>query len=217
MDELGIYLAGNGVSAERVEHCAKRLAIRRLRSGTDGKERLEIRIYDCDIDDSRPYSTLYCGLVDLQRDLLQLRDYGVLVSRKDIMQIERILTENYYTLACSIDEGARTLTSDIPGILWHICAFIREHGISAKTFGNNELYNIPAVEFVTLFKGSDYARYRQRDIRRALRDSGYTVCSPGRYDNTVKDNGGPSIKVISLHADDPDILEIMQGIDNEQH
>jgi hypothetical protein len=218
MDALDIYITQAGISAERADSYAKRLSARRLR-GADGKERLEIRVYDggASITDRAKdhYAVAYCGLLDLQRDLLLLREYGVMLSRKDIMQIERILIESYYNLACGVDEGARTLKTDTPGILRHICAFIRDTGMPVKIVGSNELYCIPVAEFTALLKNSAYMRYTQRDVRRMLRDAGYAVCSPGRYDNTVKDNNGISTKVISLYADDPDIAEIMQDINAE--
>jgi hypothetical protein len=109
-----------------------------------------------------------------------------------------------------IDENSRTLETDTQDIVRFICEYILDNKIDPRTIGSNTVYNIEVHLFKKLFQASPFARYRNTDIRRKLRDMNYTVCSPERYDNTIKTGDGETVKVISICAEE--VAEFMDAV-----
>lgn len=210
MDTTHFYLSKDGtIHNEHISCYVKFLSVSRIRDKNTGQERLYVKLYDR-YEDPEPYAITSCGLLDIQSDLIRLRDFGFLTARKEIMRMVKMIEGSYYELDCVIDEGERTLEKDLPEILRLICQYIKGSGIEAKNISGNDVYNIPVVDFKALFKASLFAGYRNTDIRRMLRDTAHTVCTPGRCDNTVKDDNNEPIKVISFFADE--LTEVMQEL-----
>ncbi|GHU93148.1 hypothetical protein FACS1894208_02050 [Clostridia bacterium] len=211
MEKAYFYLDEQGtISGERAA-AIKKLSVLRLRDRDTGRERLSFELYDR-AEDTRAYATVYCSPLDLQRDLTKLREYGIVIPRKEVMRLAQFIETDYYKIECVPDEDARTLDSDMPDILRHICGFIKAKKLDSRLINDHELYNIPVNDFRVLFKSCEFSRHSQRDIRRKLHEKGYTTVSRGRYDNTIKGDNDAPIKVISLFADDPDIVDIMQAL-----
>jgi hypothetical protein len=149
-----------------------------------------------------------CKFYDLQKELLRLRDYGVVISRLASSRLKKQIEDSYYdiTMKYQDDETDGDIDEDLPGILDIICEYIIGNDIESKTINGIELYNIPAVEFTALLNSSKYKHYRGADVRAKLRDTGCTVYAKDRTDNTVAINGD-RVKVISIRADSPLIKE----------
>jgi hypothetical protein len=193
----------------------KMLTVSRVRDASTGKERIAVELFD-KLDDKAPYAKVYCNPLSLHDDIIKLREYGVISPRKETLRMADTIEKNYYNFNCAIDAGVRTLESEIDSIIRFICKYIRDNDIKVKTIGSNELYCIPVNDFRKLFKNSDYACYRLTDVRRLLHDLECTVCSPRRYDYTIKTNGnGEPIKVIALCANSTDIIDAMNEPDND--
>lgn len=196
------YLGKDGViHNERVDWYVKMLSVSRVRDRSTGIERLAVELYDNYTDDA-PYATSYCSLIDMHGDIVKLREYGFIAPRKETLRMARTIEEKYYELECTVVDGARTLDTDMPDILRFICRYILDNGIDARAINGNTVYSIPVTDFRTLFQSSPFAGYRNTDIRRVLRDKAHTVCTPGRCDNTIKDDSNEAIKVISFYVDE---------------
>jgi hypothetical protein len=207
MDALRFYMKNNGIITDNpatitgVGDCYKWLSISRVRDRVTGAERLLVKLYDR-YEDTEPYTTAFCSMLDLHRDLHKLRAFGFVAGRKDELRMVRTIERCYYEMECVIDEAARTLEKDLPELLKYVCGYLRDHAIEARTIGDHELYIIPVTDFRALINESEYSRYGYTNIRRKLRGLEYTHCSPDRYDYVVKDGNGETIKVIALYADE---------------
>lgn len=190
---------------------ATRLSFFRLRDKNTGGERLAVEIFEN--DEAKPYTKTYCSNANLEQDIYKPCEYGVFLSRKEVAQIVKHIKEYYRNMVVMDDIEARTLECDLPDILRFMCSYIIQQGIKAVKIGDDELYNMPIKDFRSSLKDSKFSRYRQSDIRRILRDMGYSVCSSGRLENTIKaGNSGDTVKVISLHADEPEVVEVMRKL-----
>jgi hypothetical protein len=216
LDNLYFYLSEDGaIGNERLAYHVKMLAISRVRDKGTGHERLRVELFDKN-DDKDAYAVDYCSPLSLYDDIHKLRGYGFVAPRKEVMKMARIVEEKYHKLNCHIETGARTLENDIHDIIRFICAYIRDNNIEVRTISGFDMYCISVNDFRRLFKSSPYMRYRLTDIKRMLRDMECTVCSPNRYDYTIKtDGGGEPVKVIAISADAPDIADILQEINYE--
>jgi hypothetical protein len=187
-----------------------RVCFTRLRSSI-GQERLGVSIYEDNEDE--PYAATFISNSGIEQDIHNLCDYGVFLSRKDIAQIAKHIKTEYRNMEVVADEAARTLETDFPDILRHICAYVWNSGIEIRTIGNFDIYCIDVIDFRKLFKGSAYAMYGHTAIRRILRDTECTVCNSNRYDYTIKDGeSNTPYKVIALNSEAPEVYEIMQAI-----
>lgn len=153
------------------------------------------------------------NLVDLSRDIFNLRKYGVVLLRKSFNEICREIEKNYLTLVPNIIQ--QDLTKTTCDIYKYYAFEIKQSNIELV----NGLYNIPVTEFKK-YINEYYGQYKYADIRKKLSEltvsditaneglNGFndnikkvTKCSYGRTDNTV--NGK---KVISFVADIVNIL-----------
>ena len=198
----------------------KKLTLTRLRDKSTGRERLSAALFDGYYDTS-PYAVSYCNPIDLQSDLIRLGEFGFVVKRKEVMNIVQDIEKHYHKLTINVDEDAKTLEGDFPGILRYICGYILDKKIKARKINGNAVYNVCVNDFKTLFEGSPFARYRNTDVRRMLRDMGYTLCSPDRFDNTIKvrnkSESGTTIKVVSLLVEEmaDAMAEVMDDAERE--
>jgi hypothetical protein len=208
IDDSGGIEIGN-FSDERIYHFRTRLCFIRLR-GSTGQERLGVEIYEN--NEEEPYAVTYCDNLHMERDIFNLCSYGVFLSRKDVSNIVQHIKGNYSKMAVAADETARTLAVDLPELVRYLCGYIVEQNIAAVTVGNTELYNIGVNTFGAIIKKSRFGFYPQNEIRRTLRDSGYTHCAAGRLENTVANTG----KVVSLYAAKSEVIEIMKELLLEQ-
>ena len=217
MDATSFYLGADGrIRNDRAENYVKILSVSRERDRVSGMERLRVDIFDKQ-DDKVPYAVAYCSPLTLRDDLHRLRVYGVVAKRQEVMEMARTLEEKYHELTCTVVEGARTLESDMDGILRHICEFIRANGIEVRTINNFDVYGIAVKDFGTLFKDSPYARYSNTAIRKKLRDMECTVSNANRYDYTVKETGSNEpVKIIAINADAPEVADTMQDLENDE-
>lgn len=174
-----------------------RLSFIRLRDSA-GRERLKVEIYENNSD--TPYATTYISNSTIERDIIKLCEYGAFLNRKDVMQIVKTIRQDYNKMAVAVDEEAKTLGADLPNIVRFICGYIFQQGIKAVRIKTDELYNIPVGDFSNLIENSPFSCYPLKNIKQALNDMGYTACSSGRADNTIKVSG-KAIKVVSFYAD----------------
>jgi uncharacterized protein YlbG (UPF0298 family) len=196
--------------------CLKKLLFLRLRDASTGRERLEVALYDA-YNEIAPYAVTYCTLLDLQRDLLRLKDFGFICKRKITMGMAQEIEKHYHRMIPHTDESARTLEADMGGIVRHICRYLLDENIEARTINGVDMFNIAVKDFKVLFTDSPYSHYRNTNIRRILRDLNYTLCSEDRLDNTIKvGSGGETIKVISILADEVEsVMEELQELKDE--
>jgi hypothetical protein len=194
-----------------------KFSVKRLRDAKSGKERLSISVSERQSPDS-PYATVQIKCYDLQKELLNLRNYGVVLTRLTSANFKRLIEENYYDIPMELceDEEEYDLNTDIDEILRMICLYIVEENIQTKTINGKILYNLPVTDFANLISESEYKYYGSSAIRAKLKEDGYTFCAGNRTDNTIADKD-KRVKVISFIADNPDFKEIFEDIEYNNH
>lgn len=197
--------------------------VRRYKSVTTKEEYLTIKVYEAHRDQSgnivKQNDTDTCAeinqvsIIDLERKLLDLRLYGVLLGRKQFPKIRQQIEQVYLSLGIhKVAQGTMVTDDVILAIYEMFVRYIREVGIEPR----NDLYNIPVDEFKEYIADTEYSRYKYSDIRKGLAELQFepngrvmkaTKCSFGRNDNTIA-KGDKRIKVISFVKDTLDSYQI---------
>lgn len=178
--------------------------------GDDYKERLNIQIKNAQ---GAYNGEINCSPLNMESDLYQLREYGTALNRSDVMKLDKIIDVMYRSIDREKDNTAVVVDAerDILDILKLICKYIKENKIEEKEINGEKLYNIPAKQFRDIFKNTDYKNCGYLNIKKALKNNDFSLCATGRNDNTVK-IGENNIKVISIRADEPDVMDCFEGI-----
>lgn len=199
---------------ENTENAEKYIfEVRRYKITTTKEEYLNVKVYEIiewDEND-KPKDRDECAeiekvsIVDLERQLLNLRTYGVIMERKHFPKVRQEIEKVYTSLTKRyVDDNISVTNKVILSVYDAFVRFIKEVGLEAE----KELYNISVVDFKEHLLDSEFSKYKYSDIRAGLAQLEISVngistkavkCSYGRKDNTVK-IGNKLVKVISFVA-----------------
>ena len=142
--------------------------------------------------------------INIKNELIELKKYGVILSKNIYNDIAKEIEENYLDIKISYLESFSNELIEVKmlDIFIMFCKYIKDNNIKKRINGKGEqFYSIPVSEFWEHIKESDYKDIDITKIRNELRDEGYTICNKGRNDNTIiDDNLKKPIKVISFKA-----------------
>jgi len=189
--------------------------VRRYKDNATKEEYLNVKVYENNSNDVCA-EIEKTNIIELERELLNLRIYGVMLGRKHFPKIRQLIEKAYPDLTPRpVNESTQLTTNIISSIYVMFVRYIREVGIEAD---KNGLYNIPVDEFKEYLIDTDYSKYKYSDIRAGLakftvtvngKDIKGTKCSYGRNDNTIA-KGDKRIKVISFVAEVVDSYQITE-------
>ena len=172
--------------------------LRRLKSAT-GTEMLRVTV----TDGTQTLGEDCIKPVAIQEGLLNFKQFGIVLSRKVYADISKQIEEHYFEISSKPYSIPTELTKErINAIFLMFCDYIEDFKVPKKVDSKNqESYNIPVATFLEYLKDSDYEDFDSTKIRKGLRDSGYTICNPGRTDRAVIDEESKKpIKAISFKA-----------------
>lgn len=168
----------------------------------NNKERMRLKLYEGDKD--KELCKLVCNLVEIEKDLLKLREYGTGFMRKDIIDIRHIIDKNYRDIAreevneLKPDED-RTLfrgldlDADINDILAIIKKYVLAHEENKELendkypfkFFNDKHYDVPTTACQEVLADTFYRVYSFRDIKIMLAQKNYIFQNGGTIDQTA--------------------------------
>ena len=144
------------------------------------------------------------SIVNLQEELLGLREYGVVLPRFVYGQLKNEIEKIYMTLKVeAVDEYKEVLVL-LKEYIAEQPLVNEEHPYLHKDKAE-DCYCIPVTTFSNLLKESEFAQ-EETAIRRYLKESGYTICNTGRYDRTIS-MGTKKEKVICIIKNKLDAVE----------
>lgn len=153
------------------------------------KERLKVDLFiDMEhYDNKEDCGNVICNIMDIEKDLIKLREFGTGFLHKEILEIRHEIEKNYRKIETVDDDSIKVLDldKDIQNILEMFCEYIVENDIVPDNIKGDNLYNIPVADFKEHLKDSDYRDYDYTEVKEKLRDLNYTKCNKGRSDNTV--------------------------------
>lgn len=161
-----------------------RLEVLRLQSPTTYKEQLRIDIFI----DGNPRGKIVCSVLELEKDLLRLREYGTGLLRPDIVRLRTIIDKSYREIPrISLDE-IESMDDELKGIYDMFCDHIRRYkeNLEVDGFIEDAYYNIPVSEFSKLLHGSKYSDCDTTVVRTRFEQLGFTKCNRGRTDRTIR-------------------------------
>lgn len=171
--------------------------VKREKSAQNGRERLAIRALD---RDGKEAGKIFAAMPKLVDNLLSLREYGVIAPRIVFTDLAKCIENNYYDLKCESFDDEGTISSEVLNAILAMVTDCIAEGMAFPTTVKGEMcYNIPVKEFQDLIRDSEYAAIDLTELKKQLKQQGYTKCSTGRYDCTVKEpEKDKAIKVMSF-------------------
>ena len=136
------------------------------------------------------YCVVDIRLTAINDDLYRIRDSGILLKRSDIGDVERLLEDNYDSITYAAESEESYLDEHFDEILNMIAFKIVESGIYEDAEANSRnRYYIPVKDFASIIKESDHEEHiKLTELRKRLRDVGFTDCAIGRTDNNCPYN-----------------------------
>lgn len=195
--------------------------IRRYKNKETYKENLVISVYELNNNNNILIAKATTDFVNIESTLLDLRNYGLIIERKNFAKIRKIIERRY------IEISANTIVADIDiavcNLYISIVKDIKSKNINKSDHKNYVSYDISAGDFSKYLMRADYIIYSATDIRKCLSKMTFgqikehliksdvsiniddnqliTKCNSNRYDNTINNT-----KVISLIASCVDIV-----------
>ena len=149
------------------------------------------------------------NLVNIDRDIPSLKEYGVMLDRVKLVELSRLIQNNYYNFNCN---DANKLEPEIPSedmdiVLGLVCTYIKENDISPYTISDTQYYLIPVVDFNSIISESVYSAYSKRLIRAEFHKKYNTKVTTGRLDYVAKIDKKP-VKCICIEPKYIDSVKI---------
>jgi len=172
----------------------------RLKSPDTYREQLRIYIF---IDDE-PGGSIICRISELEKDLMQLREYGTGLLRHEIVKIRSTIEHDYRKIPCLKLDEMESMDDTLKDIYDMFCVYIRDRKDEMEKSGLTEekYYNIPVNEFNEQMQDCKYINYDSRTVRQRFEQLGLTKGNRGRTDRNLRiktgDQSGKIIKVISF-------------------
>lgn len=161
------------------------------------------------------------GLRNISRELINLRDYGLMLQEYEVVEIVSLIEQNFET----IDEGKSFNSEEIESTIFDkalkvIALYILEEDIKPTKIDKIEeqLYLIHWKDFEDIFSDGEFRKMNIADFRQELRDKGYTHCNAGRTRYSVKDKESQKpITYIAFWADRMDEIQTqaIKGLDSK--
>lgn len=144
------------------------------------------------------YGELHTSIGKLSSDIIRLYDFGINLKRKDLVELAKIISDNFYELPLKWKEllGNNVPEETVIEIVSYFKDYIKQEKIEIK----NKCYNIQVKDFSKEYRDSTFA-YDEKQVREALRIYGFTNCDKNRNDKVVKLDGKTGEKCISFFAD----------------
>lgn len=157
-----------------------------------------------DFDKVEEMGSITASIINLQEDLLWLREYGIVLPRFVYGQLKTEIEKIYMSLkieAVNEYSGVLTLLKD------HIAEQPLVKGKHPYAYKDKagDYYCIPVKVFSDLLNDSAFALDDATMIRRYLNEAGYTFCNKGRYDRTINRGTKPE-KVICIFKEKIDAV-----------
>lgn len=135
------------------------------------------------------------GLVNTQSDILNMRDYGVVVQRDDAFKIKQLIDENYYKISYTEKGAYQEAIADnlFNGMMDLVCNHLNSRG---KDRSKDDFYILDVNEFRGIFDNSDYTKAELTGFRKRLagKDGSWTpIDTEIKY---IKSNAGKADYVI---------------------
>lgn len=157
-----------------------------------------------DFDNVEEMGSITASIINLQEDLLGLREYGIVLPRFVYGQLKTEIEKIYMGLkieAVNEYNGVLALLKD------HIAEQHLVKGKHPYAYKDKagDYYCIPVKVFSDLLNDSTFALDDATMIRRYLNEAGYTFCNKGRYDRTINRGTKPE-KVICIYKEKIDAV-----------
>lgn len=164
------------------------LTISRMKDRIDQKEKLIVAAEYCSDSQNTPLGEIKIDPAEIESGLAGFKEYGVMLSRPDCIEIAKVIRENYYSFSplpcydgCTIDQA---WLQDILSFLNDIItdSDITEVSVSPRNQPNSyEVYPIPVTTFNEAIENSQYS-FTPKALKEYLFQEGFTVTNKGQYD-----------------------------------
>ena len=161
-----------------------RLEALRLQSPTTYKEQIRIDIYI----EGKQRGKIVCSVLELEKDLQRLREYGTGLLRHDIIKIRTEIDKNYSSIDHISLEALESMEDEVKGIYDMVCSYISENMeiMEHNGFIEPTYYNIPVADFNRLIQGSIFSDCDLTMVRTRFVQLGFTKGNRGRTDKNVR-------------------------------
>lgn len=157
------------------------LAVFKIFDKATGRSELKIGVSKMDKEEEHFLGNLYTKISEIDKNLIDLIDYAVGLSRKNVVQIKKLILDNIRNLP--VDDAEE---DDRQDFLKELVTFIHEHSIQKERIRNKNLYCIEKDIFDEQFdKRSNILEIKQYLTRKDI-DILYT--NKNRLDYRKADN-----------------------------
>lgn len=169
----------------------------RLKSNLTMQERLIITAYQND-ECVGQVEGKYTELLDI---LLNLTDYGVVLSHRVFVTLRKAIEDNYHAIPVERKDFDGDLTeARFNEIVKMIAASIEEAGIEARESKGVLFYDIPVGDFKDWIADSDFYQYDVTILKQTLSKRNLIYTNQGRFDHNVRmKEGSKVIKCVSFY------------------
>ena len=185
--------------------------------GNTGKNTLFIEVYSKDNESELikedKQAEVQIDLKNLVKDLIKLRDYGVLLQAHEMLSIANEIETNYHEKSFSQDIISSEDITDDTGLsdeefeiyFYEIADYILLNKLKAEKRGRHNLYLIESDVFDGIFNKNKYNDVNVAKLKQDFKNRKYTHCHSNRpaiqIKRKVEDGSMKMIRYIAFFAD----------------